>query len=189
MIEYIIKTDKKDKKTHILRAGTPTTRLGMIYTDFNLSPETREILTEEIIDPKTNRAIAEIRLYNDGNTISVNSKRKELSAMTQFGEYKEVGVVVPYRRLTKAVLLSKDEYKALEGMGITHAYFLGGRSPISQVFCFERESDISGVVYSKDSNDDNALKGLALVLAQRIEKQDFIFEFMRKWKFHKAKYD
>ena len=180
MIEYIIKTDKKDKKTHILRAGTPTTRLGMIYTDFNLSPETREILTEEIIDPKTDKAIADIRLYNNGNIISINSRRKELSAMTQFGEYKESGVIVPYRRLTKAVLLSKEEYKALEEMGITHAYFLGEKSSVSQVFCFEREGDISGVVYSKDSNDNNTLKGLALVLAQRIEEQDFIFEFMRK---------
>ena len=187
MIEYVIKTDKKDKRTHILRAGTQTTRLGMIYTDFNLSPETREILTEEIIDPRTNKAIADIRLYNHGNIISVNSKRKELSAMTQFDEYKEDGIIVPYRRLTKAVLLSKEEYKTLEEIGITHAYFLGEKSPISQVFCFERDGDISGVVYSRDSNDTNALKGLTLVLAQRIEEQDFIFEFIRKWKFHRVK--
>jgi len=180
MVEYIIKTDKKDKKTHILRAGTPTVRLGIVYTDFNLSPETREISTEEIIDPKTNKAIAEIRLFNNGNVISINSKREELSAVTQFGEYKEGGVIVPYRRLTKAVLLSRPEYKSLEEMGITHAYFLGESSPISQVFYFERKGDISGVVYSKDSSDNNALKGLALVLAQRIEDQEFIFEFMRK---------
>ena len=91
-------------------------------------------------------------------------------------------------------------------MGISHAYFLGDKSSLSSVFCFERGKDLSGVVYSKDSetntgqksNDfspvspnpkqtfegfgdiQTALKGLALVLAQRIGEQEYIFEFMRK---------
>jgi len=180
MIEYLVKTDKQDKKTHILRVGNPITRLGMVYTNFNLLPKIRDISKEDIINPNTNKEIGEIRLYNEGNIISVKSKRKELSALTQFGEYKENGVIVPYRKLTKAVLLSKKEYKTLEEMGVTHAYFLGDKSPLSHIFCFEKDGNFSGVIYAKEPDDNNALRGLTLALAQKIEDQDFIFEFIRK---------
>jgi hypothetical protein len=180
MTEYIIKTDKEDKKTHILRAENPAVRLGMIYTDFTILPETREIFTEEIVDPRTNKAIANLEVYNKENILSVNSKREELSAITRDGEYREKGVIIPYSKLAKASLLLKKEYRPLKEMGVTHAYFLGEKSSLLQVFCFEKDGDLSGVVYSRDANDTSALKGLALVLAQRIEEQDFIFEFMRK---------
>ena len=65
-------------------------------------------------------------------------------------------------------------------MGLTHAYFLGELSSLSQVFCFEKGSDLSGIVYAKESDDISALKGLSLVLAKRIENQKFIFEFMKR---------
>ena len=76
--------------------------------------------------------------------------------------------------------MSRPEYKALEGTGLAHAYFLGDSSSLSQVFCFEKDADISGVIYAREPDDISALKGLALVIAQKIEEQDFIFEFMRK---------
>ena len=71
-------------------------------------------------------------------------------------------------------------YKGLEKLGRTHAYFLGEKSSLSHIFCFEKDGDFSGIIYSKKSDDENALRGLTLVLAQQIENQDFIFEFIKK---------
>jgi len=82
--------------------------------------------------------------------------------------------------MAKDVLLSRQEYKALEEMGLTHAYFLGYESSLSQVFCFEKDTDISGVIHAREADDVSILKRLALVLAQRIEDQEFVFEFMKK---------
>lgn len=180
MAQYLIRTNKDEKKTHILRVGAPAEVAGMIYTDFNLGLENRYISTEDIVNPLSNKSIARVQLYQHGNIVAVNSKRKELSAYTQKGEYKEKGIVIPYRKMAKDVLFARPEYKTLEEMGLTHAYFLGDRSSLSQVFCFEKDADISGVIHAREADDLSALKGLALVLAQRIENQEFVFEFMKK---------
>lgn len=180
MAQYLVRTDKNEKKTHLLRVGTPAKVAGILYTDFNLQLGNRDITSEDIVNPLSNKSIARVELYQHGNVVSVRSKRKELSAYTQDEEYKEAGIIIPYRKMSKDVLLSRPEYIALEEMGLTHAYFLGDRSSLSQVFCFAKNSDISGVIYSRESDDTSALKGLSLVLAQRIEDQEFIFEFIKK---------
>ena len=180
MAQYLIRTNKDEKKTHILRVGAPVELAGTIYTDFNLRLGNRDISAEDIVNPLSNKSIARVQLWEHGNIISVKSKRKELSTYTQNGEYKEEGIVIPYRKMTRDILLSRPEYKTLEEMGITHAYFLGDRSLLSQVFCFEKDSNISGVIHSREADDVSALKGLALVLAQKIEDQEFVFEFMKK---------
>ena len=154
-------------------------RLGLIYTDFSVYHGTRDILREDIVDPKTNRPIGSVTLYRKDNAISVCSGKKEVSALTQKGKYKEDGKVVPYRKLTRQVLLAKEEYRSLEDMGITHAYFLGKKSSLDHVFCLRKGKDLAGIIEAEDS-DVNALKGLTLVLAQRVEDQDYIFDFMRK---------
>ncbi len=180
MSEYLIKTNKDEKKTHILRVGTPTEIVGMIYTDFNLGLGNRYISKEDIVNPSSNKSIAEVQLYPHGNIVSIKSKGKDISTYTQDGEYKEEGIVLPYRKIVKDVLLSRPEYKKLKDLGVTHAYFLSDKSALSQVFCFEKDADISGVIYARETDDVSALKGLALVLAQRIENQEFVFEFMKK---------
>ncbi|MBI2044855.1 hypothetical protein HYT23_02250 [Candidatus Pacearchaeota archaeon] len=180
MTQYLIRTNKDEEKTYILRVGTPAEIAGMIYTDFNINLGDRDISTEDVVNPLSNKSIARVELYRNGNIVAVELKRKELSAYTLNGEYKEGGIVVPYRRMTKDFLASRQEYKTLGEMGLTHAYFLGDESSLSQVFCFEKEADISGLVNSREADDISALKGLALVLAQRIEDQEFVFEFMRK---------
>jgi len=180
MAQYLVRTNKNEKKTYILRVGTPAEIAGVIYSDFNLNLGNRDISTEDIVNFLSNKSIARVELNQHGNVVAVKSKRKDLSAYTQNGEYKEEGIIIPHRKIAKNVLLSRPEYKALEEMGLTHAYFLGDRSSLSQVFCFEKDADISGVIYARELDDLSALKGLALVIAQRIEEQDFIFEFMRK---------
>ncbi len=180
MAQYLVKTNKDEKRTYILRVGTPTEIAGIIYTDFNLNLGNRDISTEDIVNPLSNKSIARVELYQHGNIVAVRSKRKELFAYTQNGECKEEGIIIPYRKMVKDVLLSRLEYKALEEIGLTHAYFLGDRSSLSQVFCFEKDSDVSGVIHSREPDDLSALKGLSLILAQRIEDQEFIFEFMKK---------
>jgi len=178
--QYLVRTDKDEKKTHILRVGTPAEVAGVIYTDFNLGLGNRDISAEDIVNPLSNKSIARVQLYQHGNIVAVKSKRKELSAYTQNGEYKEDGIIIPYRKMAKDVLLSRQEYKELGEMGLTHAYFLGDRSSLSQVFCFEKDADISGVIHAREADDLSALKGLVLVLAERIEDQEFVFEFMKK---------
>ena len=182
MANYIIRTDKGQKKTYIVRVGTTQKNLGVVFTDFNLHLGIRDITIDDIVNPDNNKSLASIRLYQNENILSVNSKKKELSALSLHGDYKEEGIIIPYRKLTKSMLLSKEEYKALEEMGVTHAYFIGDKSPIAQVFCFEKEGDISGIVYARNPDDDKpsvALKGLTLVLAERIENQDYLFEFLK----------
>lgn len=180
MAQYLVRTNKDDKKTHILRVGNPAEIAGVIYTDFKLSLGIRDVSAEDVVNPLSNNTIAKVYLYEDENIVSVRSKGKELSAYTQDGEYKEGRIVIPYRKMARDVLLSRQEYKALKGMGVTHAYFLGGLSSLSQVFCFEKQADISGVIHTREADDTSALKGLSLVLAQRIENQEFIFEFMKE---------
>ncbi len=180
MAQYLVRTNKDEKKTYLLRAGTPAEIAGIVYTDFNLCLGTRDISAEDIVNPLSNKSIATVELYQHGTIVAIRSKGRELSAYTQSGEYKEGGIIIPYRKICKDVLLSRPEYKALEEMGVTHAYFLGDGSSLSQVFCFKKDSDISGVIHARESDDNSALKGLSLVLAQKIEDQEFIFKFMKK---------
>lgn len=126
------------------------------------------------------KEIGIINLYQHENILSVNSKGKELSSLAKLGEYKENGIITQYRKLTKAFLSSNEEYGGLENLGLTHAYFLEDESPLSHIFCFEREGDFSSIIYSKEADDLNALRGLTLAFAQKIEDQDFIFEFVKK---------
>lgn len=180
MNQYLARTDKEKKKTYILKVGNTQELEGVIYTDFNLRLGNRDISAEDITNPKTNKMIAQVELYKEGNIVSITSKRKELSAYTQNGDYKEDGIIIPYKRVAKDVLLSRTEYRQLKEMGLTHAYILGDTSPISQIFCFEKDSDICGIIYAGKDDNMSALKGLSLVLAQRIEDQEFLFEFMKK---------
>jgi hypothetical protein len=152
----------------------------MIYTDFNLNLGNRDISVEDIVNPISSKSIASVQLYQQGNIVAVNSKGKELSAYAQNREYKEEGIIIPYKRMAKDILLSRQEYKSLEEIGLTHAYFLESKSSLSQVFCFEKDADISGIIHAREADGVSALKGLALVLAQRVEDQEFVFEFMKK---------
>lgn len=179
MAQYIIRTDKNRRHTYILKAGDHAETIGMAYTDFHLRPGNRDISSEDIVEPLSNKTIAQARLHQEGNIIAVSLKGKEISAYTKQGEYKENGIIIPYRKMMKDVLLSRQKYEALKNAGLTHAYFLGENSSLHQVLCFEKDSDISGIIQAKGADDISALKGLSLVLAQRVENQEFIFEFMR----------
>ena len=179
MRDYLIRTDRETKKTHIVRLGTPNESVGMIYTDFNFYQGMRDIALEDVVDLQ-NIKIARVKLFGDKDLIDVRNKQGELSAFSRDHEYTENGVIIPYRKLSKTQLLERPEYTVLEEMGITHAYFLAEKSDLSQVLCYEREGELSGVVTAKKDSDLVALKGLSLVLAQKIEDQDYIFEFVRK---------
>ena len=62
MSRYLIRTDKKERKTQIVRIVDPLERIGIIYTDFLLKPESRDITKEDIVDPDTNKTIGQLRL-------------------------------------------------------------------------------------------------------------------------------
>jgi len=53
-------------------------------------------------------------------------------------------------------------------------------SDISRVLCYEKNRMLSGVITTRQSDDLSALKGISLVLAQKIENQDYLFEFMKE---------
>jgi hypothetical protein len=179
MRDYLIRTEREGKKTHIVRLGSPNENVGMIYTDFNFYQGVRDLSIEDVVNSK-NKRIARVSLFGDRDLISVGNKQGELSAFSRDQEYTENGVVIPYRKLTRTQLLERPEYEALEDLGVTHAYFLAEKSDLSQVLCYEKDGEISGVVSAKKDSDLVALKGLSLVLAQKIEDQDYIFEFVRK---------
>ena len=60
MVEYIIKTDKKDKKTHILRAGTPTVRLGIVYTDLICPQKQEKYQQKKLLTQKQTRQLQKL---------------------------------------------------------------------------------------------------------------------------------
>ncbi len=184
MTQYIIRTNALDKKIFIFQAAeanqTPQ-KIGVIYTDFLLNPDIRDISSEEIIEAQTNKIVGNIKLFDEEKAIRIlNKKKKEISAITSEGAYSEAGKEIHYDKLINAQLLSRPEYSHLEKMGVTQAYFLNENSVLQDVFCFEKGRDISGVVNTRKENIDFCLAGLTLVLGERIINQDYIFEFMKK---------
>ncbi|MFH1073375.1 MAG: hypothetical protein V1743_08150 [Nanoarchaeota archaeon] len=182
MTQYIIRTKKEEKRTYLFHMGQTPECLAMLYTDFYVRQGMRAITLEDAVNPRTHRELAKIQLYTEDAIISVMRNNREISGLTMAEEYREDGIIVPCTKLTKPRILSKEEYTPLEELGVTHAYVLGDKSSLSQVFCFEREGDLAGIVFIKDRKDHDpvlALKALPLVLAERIIAQDYLFEFVR----------
>jgi len=180
MAKYLIRTNGRERKTHITGLGNSSERLGLVYTDFLLRPENRDITKEEVIDPLTNKSIGEIRLNWKGNLIVIRSNGKNICTINEKGEYHEEDKRIPFRRYGKKDLMS-EKYERLRNMGLDYAYSLGENSTISHAFCFERDGDLASVVFGKneDVNINDALKGLGLSLFKRVEDQDYVFEFVR----------
>ncbi len=186
MTQYLIRTE--DDGTHILKLGENPKRLGFIYTDYYLQPDSRDISLEDILDPKKRKVIAQARLYDKKDYLSIMRKKRwgrmdPVASFNRKGEYQENGKVIPFRKVLRKALLKKEEYKGLEEMGVTHAYFVEHPSPLTQVFCFERDGKVSGTVHTRESSEDDlviALKGFTLVMAQTIENQDYIRAFMKE---------
>lgn len=185
MTIYLIRTNRllQEAYTHILRLdGDKKKKLGLIYSDFSIITNPgKDISREDIVEPKTKKTIGRIELYQDNSAIKVFFGKKEMSSLSIENEYKEDGILIPCKKLSKARLLAKEEFRHLEELGVTCAYFLDEKSNISRVFCFERNKDLSGLVYTKEIEDNDtspAFKGLALVLEQRIINQEYIFEFL-----------
>lgn len=181
MEKYLVKTNKDEKKTQIVRLGENPERIGLVYTDFLIRPGIRDINSEEIVDPLTNKAIGQIRIFRKKDIIVVRTNGKEIAALGRDGSYREDGLDIPFRRYDKKDL-SSERYSQLRSLGLNHAYSLGEKSQLSHLFCFERNGDLASLVYSKEGAEGGlnlALKSLALALAQRIENQDYVFEFLK----------
>lgn len=180
MSRYLIKTDQNERKTQIVKIGHPLERIGIVYTDFLLRLENRDITKEDIVDPETNKPIGQVRLYRKDNLIVVRFEGKDIATLSRQGVYNENGEEVPFRGYdTKD--LSLEKYTKLREMGLHHAYSLGKKSQLSHIFCFERDNSLASIVISRDGNEGTrvALTGLALSLAKRVGNQDYIFEFLR----------
>ena len=180
MNRYLIRTNSEEKKTQIVRLGNPMERLGMIYTDFLIRPENRDITKEDIVNPSTNKPIGQVKLYGRENLIAVRVNGKDIASFNRDGRYFERGKIIPFVRYGKKDL-SSEKYAKLMNMGIDHAYSLGKDSTLSHIFCFERNGGLASIVFGKKETVeiDDALKGLALSLAKRIENQDYVFEFLK----------
>lgn len=192
---YLIRTDKIERKTYIISIGNSEKkddeisrvenpkRIGLIYSDFLLYPDSKDLLSEEIIDSVSEKPIARLNVY-EGNyaiRLTLAKKNRELASLDKNWIYRENGSEIPMKKIPKTILLKKSGYEKLENSGLLHAYILGEKSSLEKVFCYEKDGDVSGVVYTKgnDIGLDTPLKGLALVLAKRIEEQEFIFGLLR----------
>ena len=182
MTEYLIRTSHAEKKTYLIKNDAKDFKyMGIIYTDFLLNPGTRDISLEDIADPKTNKTLAQLQLGKT-DRITVYSKGKEIAAYAKNDEYRENGTIITYTRTPKSLIISRQEYKHLEEMGLTHVFYFQGESSLGHVLCFEKDKNLAGLVYAKEREDElsQALRGLVLVLASRIESQEYILEFLRK---------
>jgi len=190
MTQYIIRTDREERKTHILRLDSrkdreekdKVERIGLIYTDFILREGMRDISAEDVVNPINKKVLARVNLLKGSKLISLG-KFRELASIDECGVYTERGKAVPYRKVSRESLLAMQGYENLEGKEfLTHAYFLGkeSSSSLSQVLCFEKEGNLASIVESKNDGIVFPLISLPLVFYQRIKDQDFIFRFMRK---------
>jgi len=181
MTRYLIKTDKHEKKTHLVSLGNPLERIGLIYTDFLVRLDVRDITSEEIVDPSENKAVGQIVLYKKKDIITVRLNGKEVASLNRDGEYSEEGSQIPFKRYERDNL-STEKYERLLSAGLDHAYSLGEQSALSHIFCFERGRDLASIVYGRNKQEglSTVLKGLVLSLAKRIESQDYVFEFMNR---------
>lgn len=180
MEKFLIRTNKNEKRTYIAKAGNLVKLIALTYTDFK--PRlgiSKDITDEEIINPENKKPLAHIQLYQDNDLITIRQKRENLFSIKDNGTYEENGKKIAIRKVNRAMLPKEECYTKMASLGLTHAYFIDN-SPLSIVYCFEREGDISGIVYSKDSSIESVLGGLALVLAKRIEDNELIFKFMKK---------
>ena len=188
MTQYIIRTDREERKTHILRLDSrkdreekdKVERIGLIYTDFILREGMRDISTEDVVNPINKKVLARVNLLKGSKLISVG-KFRELASIDESGNYTERGKAVPYRKVSRESLLAMQGYENLEGREfLTHAYFTSENSSLSQVLCFEKEGNLASIVESKNDGIVFPLISLPLVFYQRISDQDFIFKFMGK---------
>jgi len=185
MTEYIIRTNNKQAKTYIVKTvkNDKPVLLGLIYTDFLVTPQSRDIFSEEIINPANQKVIGRVKLYKDEKIISVNSKGvfgSELSSLSQDEVYNEFGKPISTNKISSQIILAKPEFKHLSDAQLTHVYEFDKKSILESIYCFEKGNDLSAVINARDDNFDSALVGLTLALAQRIENQDYLFEFKRK---------
>ena len=177
MAQFLIKTDNKEKKTFIYQLGKGIKPVALIYTDFDLKNSSRDITEEEIVNAENKKAIAQILLYNENNLVTIMQKRKPLSSLSLEAEFKIEGSQVPVKKVVRAAMTNRPDYSDLEFQGLTHAYFI---NQSSQVFCFEKEGNLASLVYTDHEDSNSAISLLPIILAKRIEEQDYIFEFMRK---------
>ena len=180
MSRYLIRTDKGERKTQIVRMENPLEKVGLIYTDFLLKPKGRDITKEDIVDPETNQPLGQVRLYGKNNLIVVRFEGKDIATLDRKGVYKENGEELPFRKYDAQNLLS-EKYAKLREMGLDHAYSLGKKSQLSHIFCFEKDNSLASIVFDRNGSRGIgiALNGLALSLAKRLENQDYVFEFLK----------
>ena len=169
MNRYLIRTDREENKTQILKLGNPVERIGLIYTDFILRPGTRDITKEEIVDPETSKSIGQVRLYRKDDLIVVRFGGKDVVVIDREGTYTENGEKIPFRRYDVKDLTS-ERYSKLIEMGLDHAYSLGDKSQLSHIFCFGKDNSLASVVFGRSGSEGTevALKGLGLSLSKRI---------------------
>ncbi len=180
MTKYLIKTDTEERKTHIIKLQSPIERIGLVYTDFIVRPDTRDISREEIVNPQINKSIGHVNLHKKEGLVSVTFEGREIATINRDGGYKEDSKEVPIRRYNSTDL-SSDKYARLKQMGLTHAYSLGEESSLAYVFCFARNGGLASIAISREEKEGTniALKGLALSIATRVEEQDYLFDFLR----------
>lgn len=179
MNRYLIRTDKNERKTRIVSLGNPSKMIGLVYTDFLLRLGGKEITKEEVVNPETDKPIGQIVLHRKNDLVVVEYGGKEIAALSKTGDYREGGQKMPIKTYS-ADDLPQEKYANMRAMGLKYAYSLSEKSRISHAFCFERGNNLAGIVFGRDGEErSEALKGLALILAKRIESQDYVFEFLK----------
>ena len=112
MNRYLIRTDREENKTQILKLGNPVERIGLIYTDFILRPGTRDITKEEIVDPETSKSIGQVRLYRKDDLIVVRFGGKDVVVIDREGTYTENGEKIPLDKDLWDVIKSQQNIRA-----------------------------------------------------------------------------
>ena len=185
MARYIIRTEKN--KTELLSIPGRTEPLGVINHDFILRDEKPPLH----VMVKTPQGIAGYveTFYSSESSIRVYDKRRE--EVAYFGKSDTLridGVYVSLAKLSQEETLSREERERgkkltekLEGLGLSHSYWLDDLEFKGRVYCFARKNEISTLVSVNTGirpGVEELLRLLPLAISRRIFEQDFIRRFI-----------
>ncbi len=184
MAKYIIRTERN--KTKLLTIGGRTEPVGVIDYDFILRGE-KLPLHARVRTPQEIAGYVETFYPWESSIRVYNKKQEEIAYLGKPDTLRIEGVYVSLTKLSKQETILREEREKgkkltekLEGLGLSHSYWLDDLEFKGKIYCFTRKNDISTLVSVNTGikpGMDELLRFLPLAISRRIFEQEFI----RRW--------
>lgn len=185
MARYIIRTEKN--KTELLIIVGRTEPLGVIDHDFIIRDE-RLPLHAMVKTPQGTAGYVETFYPSESSIRVYDERREEVAYLGKSDTLRIDGVYVSLTKLSKEETLSREGrekgkklIEKLEGLGLSHSYWLDDLELKGKIYCFTRKNKISTLVSVNTGIEpgvEELLRLLPLAISRRIFEQEFIRRFI-----------